>query len=572
MRRLLAAHGVLGTVCFGGEGARTCADLLAYVEAIADRLPASHGRVVLACVDRYRFAAGLLAAFRRGHTVVLPPNGQPEAVRQLRTLVGAVELLHDRDEDVGLDLRALEPPSGTASALETAFEPAEYGARPALEVYTSGSTGTPTPHAKTMTQLLAEPSMWVEKFELAGRNVVSAVPPHHIYGLLFGVLVPLLGGGSMSRRTPVMPAEVLRELESAQAQVLVAVPAHLRALAAYRATPWPALEWVFSSAAPLPAATDEALAQRGVRVTQVLGSTETGGIGLRLGCHERWRPLPGVTLALDGDGCLQVASAWADGEAGASVPTADRVELGLDGSFVHLGRSDSVVKVGGRRVDLRELESRLLALPGVSDARVFEAGSPSLRGSELWAVVEVRESTGERPSVSAIKQSLSAHVDPIVMPRRVRVVSALPRTSAGKVTRADLMALFEVWRLAAEALPGGRLRVPIPAELGYFRGHFPGQPVLAGVVQLEQIALRQAKLRWPELGPLARVTRVKFKQLVTPSQDLFVSLARKGASQVVFEMGARARPGARPVSSGVLHFRVREPSQTGSQERSEGDS
>jgi 4-coumarate--CoA ligase (photoactive yellow protein activation family) len=554
--KLLREHGLHDQVCFGGPGARTHAQLLSYVDAIAARLPttsAPDSRVVLACVDRYHFTASLLAVWQRGLTAALPPNGQVETVRDLRAMAGVVELLHDRDESEGLDVRSCEPSLDQEPMGARAYEPALAPAQPALVVYTSGSTGEPTPHAKSLAQLLAEPAMWIEHFALGKRRVVSAVPAHHIYGLLFGVLAPLLGGGAMSRRTPVMPSEVLHEIADAKAHVLVAVPPHLRALAAYQSEPWPLLERVFSSAAPLPEATDAALVARGVRATQVLGSTETGGIGLRQSCSESWRALPSVSLETDGEGCLLVRSPWASAD-GKQVRTADRVQLSESG-FTHLGRADSVVKVGGKRVDLREIEQRLCALPGITDARVLEAGTPSPRGLELWAVVECEQP--EKLRVSELKQALSAHVESVVMPRRFRLVGALPRGASGKVTRADLLALFEIWQIAVEELPGGRYRVPITAELGYFRGHFPNQPVLAGVVQIQRIALKQMRRRWPDLGVVERVTRVKFKRLVTPGEILTLSLTRKGDNQVSFQLttGGAEPNGESPVSSGVLHFR-----------------
>jgi hypothetical protein len=177
----------------------------------------------------------------------------------------------------------------------------------------------------------------------------------------------------------------------------------------------------------------------------------------------------------------------------------------------------------------------------------------------------------EALSVAALKQALSAHVEGVVMPRRFRLVSALPRGASGKVTRADLLALFENWQIAVEELPGGRYRVPITAELGYFRGHFRDQPILAGVVQIQRIALKQARKRWPDLGAVERVTRVKFKRLVTPGEVLTLTLSRKSEQQVSFQLttiasgedhglGLGAPPtkdGESPVSSGVLHFRPR---------------
>jgi 3-hydroxymyristoyl/3-hydroxydecanoyl-(acyl carrier protein) dehydratase len=253
-----------------------------------------------------------------------------------------------------------------------------------------------------------------------------------------------------------------------------------------------------------------------------------------------------VELRVESDASLLVRSAWVSATPHDWARTADRVQLAQGQTFRHLGRADSVVKVGGRRVELGELEARLCAVTGVRAARVVAAETGSLRGTELLAVVE-----GDAVAVDTLKRALAPHVDPVVMPRRFRIVSELPRNTAGKISKAALLALFDVWQLESEELKDGTVRVAIPPALGYFRGHFPGQPVLAGVVQLERIALQQARRRWPDLAAVARVTRVKFKRQVTPGGDLVLTLQRTRPLQVQFALAQ----GSEPASSGILHFR-----------------
>ena len=145
MRLPLSAHRADDVVCFGGQGARTRAQLLNYVDAIAARLPAAPAgaRVVLACVDRYHFAASLLAVWQRGLTAALPPNGQIETVRGLRAMAGVVELLHDQDEDEGLDVRTVEANRGEEVAREGAYAVALAPSQAALIVYTSAARDSP---------------------------------------------------------------------------------------------------------------------------------------------------------------------------------------------------------------------------------------------------------------------------------------------------------------------------------------------------------------------------------------------------------------------------------------------
>jgi acyl-coenzyme A synthetase/AMP-(fatty) acid ligase len=88
-------------------------------------------------------------------------------------------------------------PLGTLPRL--AFSPE----RTLVCVHTSGSTGAHVACGKSAAQLLGEAELLVRLWDLGpGTRVLATVPPHHLYGLLFGVLVPFMGGGSLVRATP----------------------------------------------------------------------------------------------------------------------------------------------------------------------------------------------------------------------------------------------------------------------------------------------------------------------------------------------------------------------------------
>jgi 3-hydroxymyristoyl/3-hydroxydecanoyl-(acyl carrier protein) dehydratase len=333
-------------------------------------------------------------------------------------------------------------------------------------------------------------------------------------------------------------------LEAAQADVLISVPPQLAALALFEADRWPTMARVFSSAAPLPAPVSKALAQRGFRVTEILGSTETGGIAHRSESSAVWEALPSVKFEVDAEAALWVDSPWLSPEVSRPVRTADRVALD-EGGFRHLGRSDAVVKVGGRRIDLGELEMRLKQCQGVHDARVLAVESRGVRGIELLAVL-----AGQDIDLGALRSELCRHIDPVAVPRRFRVVDELPRSETGKLAKSDLLALFDVWRFPRQPLPEGRVRFTIPHELGYFRGHFDEQPILAGVVQLEQLVLRETRQRFPELSVLSRLSRVKFKRLNKPGEVMDLTLERRSDLTVQFTLEVAGQPAA----SGMMSF------------------
>lgn len=433
----LCVHGPSDRVASGEGGARSGADLFSDAAAIAVRLsdfPVG-SEVAVVCHDRYHFAASLLAAAHRGLVVALPPNAQAETLRELRT--GRVlSVLTDHDDERGVDVRELMGHGLAPLAL-----PPIAPHTPFVVVYTSGSTGTPLACHKTAGQLLTEAQVLIRTFGLSGRDrIVATVPPHHIYGLLFSVLAPLMSGASFSRESPFYADVVHRIVERDGATVLVSVPAHLRALSIMEPVGAETLTRSFSSGAPLPAETRAMLDERfGWKVTEILGSSETGGIGWRQDDAD-FTAFDVLEIEVTGDARLALRSPYLPADVSTPWVTNDRIELSGPGRFRHLGRLDGVVKIGSTRVSLAELEARLLALPEVRDAAVLAMPGRAGRGQETWAVLALE--AGRALSAGQVRTALRAWLDPVVIPRRYRFVDALPREPTGKLKREALLSLF----------------------------------------------------------------------------------------------------------------------------------
>ncbi|MDQ3032092.1 MAG: acyl--CoA ligase [Myxococcota bacterium] len=430
-----------------GPTSRTAARLWSDVRAIASRLPASpnaqHGgarsELILVCHDRYLFAASMLAAWERGYVVALPPNAQEATVTSLRKSGTVSTVLHDSSGMAGIDVREIvEQAAGEPESVYA--PPAPFAAdRRIVVVYTSGTTGAPMACPKTAGQLIGEARVLARTFGVGkGERVLATVPPHHIYGLLFGVLMPLVSGASFSRET-VLHAEPLAELIARDdVRVLVSVPAHLRALRVLEEKRIAVLPRVFSSGAPLPADTaDDLRARFGWTVTEVLGSSETGGIGWRERPEDAWTPLEGVRVREGEGGRMLIDSPFLDPAVARPYVGGDRVAVHEAGRFQHLGRVDGVLKVGSTRVSIAELEARLLAIPGVVDAAALAVEVGGARGWESWAAV-----VGEGLTPQSIRAALLPWLDPVVIPRRIRIVAALPRDPTGKLRRTALRPLF----------------------------------------------------------------------------------------------------------------------------------
>lgn len=94
-----------------------------------------------------------------------------------------------------------------------------------------------------------------------------------------------------------------------------------------------------------------------------------------------------------------------------------------------------------------------------------------------------------------------------------------------------------------------RIRLAVPAQLPFFADHFPGSPMLPGVLQLGW-AVRLAQQQFGIEQPLQQVAQLKFQHPILPDRELWLRLRRSAAQQVSFHYDTAAQA----CSSGRLQF------------------
>ncbi|MFC4856921.1 amino acid adenylation domain-containing protein [Actinophytocola glycyrrhizae] len=111
-----------------------------------------------------------------------------------------------------------------------------------------------------------------------------------------------------------------------------------------------------------------------------------------------------------------------------------------DGDIDFLGRIDHQVKINGYRVELGEIEARLLSHPGVSEAVVIARSARSgHKRLVAYLVAAPREAPGTESAesgelVSWVSRALPAHM----VPAQFVLLERMPLTQAGKVDRTAL--------------------------------------------------------------------------------------------------------------------------------------
>lgn len=476
-------------------------------------------------LDSYTFATAMFGAWQAQKTVYLLADIAAANLASLATEV---------DGFAG-DIPGVACISPVPVAAVHAWQALDPKAR-TLVVYTSGSSGAPVAIPKRLSQLFDEVTALAQCFgtRLGDAQVRATVSHQHIYGLLFGVLLPLASGRPFAAQRLAFAEDIVGAFEKDGAYALVASPAHLKRLPEQLA--WAAvrnnLRAVFSSGGPLP---DDALPVclelLGQTPIEVYGSSETGGVAWRQrqpGGSLTWQPLPGVAIQVQDD-ALHVRSAHTDSEGWQAM--ADKVRS-VDGGFELLGRSDRIVKIEEKRVSLHAVEQALVATGLLVEVRalvqtgrraqLIVAGVPSDAG---WGLLDAE---GKAVLNARLRSALQAVVEPSALPRRWRYVSYLPMNPQGKTTEAALLALFDPRRPAMRVLTRSAhavsLQIHVAPESPYFDGHFPGSPILPGVAQLDWVALFAREFF--ELPPtFQRLELVKFQQIIRPGMGIDMALA-----------------------------------------------
>lgn len=422
-------------IAFDGRQRIDVARFLAEVAAVADTLPAAPSAILL-CEDRYRFLVAFCAAALRGQVNLLPPSRTPQAID---------EVLQQHPGSYCIADSALSPAPPRLHVLPDLL-PQRPVAAPhvdpnalAMIGFTSGSTGTPKANPKTWGSLKrsnaqnfdALANLWPS----AGKRIVATVPPQHMYGMELSVLLPLLADAAVHSARPFFPDDVARALRDSDAPpLLVTTPVHLRALVE-SGIALPPLAGIVTATAPLAAALAEcAEARFGCEVREMFGATETCVFAhRRTALDSAWRLYPGVRLQPQPDSTLVHAP-----HLPVPVALADMVELQGEDRFVLRGRQADLLEIAGKRASLGDLTKRLLAVPGVRDGVVFQLDPCAQTGVRRVAALAVAPGLDEARILGALRDS----VDPVFLPRKLRVVEALPRNDTGKLPRAALLELL----------------------------------------------------------------------------------------------------------------------------------
>ena len=336
----------------------------------------------------------------------------------------------------------------------------------AVLIYTSGTTGRPKGAMLTHGNLLHNVDSCRQVLSTVREDRFAVLlPMFHSYMLTVGILLPLLVGGSIVLVKSLHPARsVIQEICERRATVLPAIPQFYRSLANSPQAIRLPCRICLSGSAPLPVKVLEDFERKhGIPLIEGYGLSEAspvvtknpldgtrkpGSIGL---------PIPNVEVTVQDDAgrllgpgehgeiCVRggnvMAGYWNQPEEtakafrGGWLLTGDVGYRDEEGYFYIADRKKDMLLVNGINVYPREIEEVLHQYQDVKEAAVI--GAPDTRRGEQ-PVAFVAPHDGATLDESALLKFVRGKMADYKVPRKIVIMAALPRNTAGKVLKGAL--------------------------------------------------------------------------------------------------------------------------------------
>jgi long-chain acyl-CoA synthetase len=244
-----------------------------------------------------------------------------------------------------------------------------------LTFHTSGTSGAARSIKHAMPSLLAE-ARFLTQILPRPEQVISLVPAGHIYGFLFTILLPSLWKRPLRLLADVTAADIGDDTliigtpftwEFLQKSLLRGASVRCRGV---------------SSTAPMPPGLFEQLTEAGVSLTEIYGSSDTGGLGYRRAVDAPFTLFPYITMH-PGD-----APSVTRTDTGESYPIPDQIDCVSDRTIRILGRLDGAVSIAGVNVYPVHIRSVIESCPLVADCDVYAKADSGI--SQLYGAVRLR--------------------------------------------------------------------------------------------------------------------------------------------------------------------------------------
>ncbi len=341
-----------------------------------------------------------------------------------------------------------------------------------LYLFTGGTTGIPKAvehtHASVIAAIRGMEYAWPTL--LNKETWVSVSPMTHIYGLLYCLFDPIYSASTNVLAYPFHSATTIEALQKHKGTIYSGGPpaTYSALLKGDQPLSFPYLRLAGGGGAPFPIELLKQLKDRlGIQVTEAYGMTEMSPIT----CHDTARGYRAGSVGKKGlsvdikiididtqqelpagatgmilirgrqqmKGYAQNVNATAETVKDGWIITGDMGSLDTDGFLYITGRTKEMINVSGYKVFPREIDEKLMAVPGVLESCTL-AVSDDMTGEAVYTALVVNSDVF---SQDLLKHYIDGNFTAYKQPKHIEIVDAIPRTGANKPDRLGLRKRFE---------------------------------------------------------------------------------------------------------------------------------
>lgn len=299
---------------------------------------------------------------------------------------------------------------------------------PYIPVHTSGSTGTPKEILLAKSIMQRSALRTIKYFNISPEwRLHSCISPDFIGGKMVAVRA-LAADCRFTYETPSnSPVMSTRE---GPIDLVSVVPSQL-VYVIDRPELFTNVRRYLVGGSPLPLGMRELIAERGLKVWESYGMTETAShIAVRRVTDENnlFEPLPGISVSTDSRNCLVIK-----GAVETPVVTNDIAEISPDGRFSIIGRIDNVIISGGRKIMPEIIEDKIRKITGLTSPMIL-TGIPDPKWG-MRPVLYIEGTPLNGTECRNMMANLRNKLDGWECPKEIYFVDTLARTPNGKLLR-----------------------------------------------------------------------------------------------------------------------------------------
>ena len=382
-----------------------------------------------------------------------------------------------------------------------------------INLFTSGSSGDNKCIKKSLENLIQEATDLYNEVDLKNsKTVISTTTFNHLVGLTFYFMLPLNSGLCIDLERINYPEDIQGENF-----LLVTTPSFLEKMNKYSENPKINLEKIITAGAKLKDDEFNYALKISNSVTEIYGSTESGVIAHRENPADNLKLFNNVEIVFGEDIFINTNYSIET-----SQKSGDIIKPLEDRKILLCGRADRILKVYEKRISAEEIEKKLEENIFVKEAYCFNYEN------KIATLISLSNEGFEfalNNDILALKKSLKLYLKDFfeIVPQKFKFIDELPKNQRGKIDREKILELFNINMSLPLIIKRdvkddfADFKLYFYKHCDFFKGHFDGFPILAGVVQL-LFASKLVQNTFNIDCSVGQIKRIKFKNVIRPDE------------------------------------------------------